>query len=272
MGNETVATYVIEGRKYDVVGCWDEETPQGRYDFYDVYDDRGQCQETDMGLTIHYHLTTKASTTHEQAAKFVKALRQRCLDLPFKTVSEVHDVQGDECDFNKATGSKRWLLIQARPWVSYKYDAAGRNPKTIRGEGDLNSEHPMPSKIVAFTAWPGDGCEAANIGLVFVPEIKAPALEGDRRGDHVAVKVGNPWLWNSFCKTGYSEDFAKAHLSVVAMLDAAEEIGKDIGVRLRVKDEGEYWETRDAAVLVGTEKIDAATRTLIGLTRKGAGK
>ena len=43
MGNCILATYLIGGGKYSVFGCWDEETPEGKYDFYDVHDEKGNC-------------------------------------------------------------------------------------------------------------------------------------------------------------------------------------------------------------------------------------
>ena len=42
MGNQIVATYEIDGRKVDVVGCWDDQTPDF-FDFYDLYDEHGTC-------------------------------------------------------------------------------------------------------------------------------------------------------------------------------------------------------------------------------------
>lgn len=42
-GNETITQYSIDGKLYDVVGCWDSETPEGEYDFYDLYDSEGHC-------------------------------------------------------------------------------------------------------------------------------------------------------------------------------------------------------------------------------------
>ena len=41
-GSEHVKTVVVMGIKVDIYGCWDEETPEGEYDFYDLYID-GQC-------------------------------------------------------------------------------------------------------------------------------------------------------------------------------------------------------------------------------------
>jgi len=38
MGDEIVATYYYNHKKYNIYGCWDEETPENQYDFYDIYD------------------------------------------------------------------------------------------------------------------------------------------------------------------------------------------------------------------------------------------
>jgi hypothetical protein len=37
MGNEQVATYYYQGLSFHVYGCWDKETPEGAFDFYDIY-------------------------------------------------------------------------------------------------------------------------------------------------------------------------------------------------------------------------------------------
>ncbi len=43
MGNELIAKYYINGKSYDVYGCWDKETAEGKFAFYDVYDFEGNC-------------------------------------------------------------------------------------------------------------------------------------------------------------------------------------------------------------------------------------
>lgn len=43
MGNELVATYRINGKKFSIFGCWDNDTPENEFDFYDVYDEDGTC-------------------------------------------------------------------------------------------------------------------------------------------------------------------------------------------------------------------------------------
>jgi len=45
MGNELLATFYILRKKYNVYGCWDKETPEQQFDFYDIYEDDGKTQE-----------------------------------------------------------------------------------------------------------------------------------------------------------------------------------------------------------------------------------
>lgn len=39
--NELLATYYILHRTFNVYGCYDKDTPEGEFDFYDVYEDFG---------------------------------------------------------------------------------------------------------------------------------------------------------------------------------------------------------------------------------------
>ena len=48
---------------------------------------RGERQQHDMGLTIHYHLA--ATGDEANARKLVQQLRQATLDLPFQHVGEI---------------------------------------------------------------------------------------------------------------------------------------------------------------------------------------
>lgn len=38
MGNELLAIYIIFGEEYKVYGCWDNDTPENEFDFYDIND------------------------------------------------------------------------------------------------------------------------------------------------------------------------------------------------------------------------------------------
>ena len=88
-----------------------------------------------------------------------------------------------------------------------------------------NGEHSLviPKDVIAFSTMPGYGCESAEFGL---------------------RKYGG-YSWEASCKTAYTEgdglNFLRCHLSVIAMLDHAQELGL-----LRwVDDEGGYWGRRD---------------------------
>jgi len=43
MGSEIVATHSVNGQAVVVYGCWDEDTPDEQYDFYDIYNTAGDC-------------------------------------------------------------------------------------------------------------------------------------------------------------------------------------------------------------------------------------
>lgn len=184
-----------------------------------------------MGLTIHYQLQS-ASRTPAKARQLVEQLRQRALDLPFKDVGEVVEIDGNSADFNKLgqDDPNRWLLIQAGQYLVRD----GRHYRIT------------PTKVIAFSTYPGDGSEEANFGLAIYPK----TIEID--GKKVRTNLGN-WSWSSFCKTQYAsnpevggvENFLRCHLAVVKLLDAAAEIG----FIKEVRDEGDYWEKRDIKAL-----------------------
>lgn len=184
-----------------------------------------------MGLTIHYQFHSDVSS-RSKAKQLVEQLRQKALDLPFKEVGEVMDVSGDGADFNKLgpDDPNRWLLIQAGQHI-------------YRGEQPFRI---APTQVIAFSTLPGDGAEQANFGLAMYP--KTIEVEGKR----IRTNLGN-WSWSSFCKTQYAsnpdcggiENFLRCHQVIVALLDAADQLG----ILKEVHDEGHYWEQRDAQAL-----------------------
>jgi hypothetical protein len=94
----------------------------------------------------------------------------------------------------------------------------------------------------------------------FRPIAESPEFKRDLKriltGKNHTVKADK--YWDSFCKTHYADDpeyggienFLRCHLNVVALLDKLMEIGFNVEVR----DEGEYWETRDVERLLGNLK------------------
>ena len=43
MDNQLIASIYLNHKTYDIYGCWDRETPENKFDFYDVYDEDGFC-------------------------------------------------------------------------------------------------------------------------------------------------------------------------------------------------------------------------------------
>ena len=195
-----------------------------------------------MGLTIHYSL--KARGGDAQARKLIHALHQTAQDLPFKELGPVVELSGDQCDFNKRDKDDplRWLLIQAGESVEI-----APQDRAMRGKGWHSYQRVQPLRIIGFKAWPGEGCEASNFGLC-----KFPAVV-ETEGGSVKTKLSG-WRWSSFCKTQYSSDpncggvpnFLQCHLTVIAMLDKA----KELGCLAEVNDEGDFWQKRDIKGLV----------------------
>ena len=186
-----------------------------------------------MGLTIHYELKS-AVASPEQARELVEQLRQAALDLAMSEVGEVMEFSGAASDFQTTEDdSLRWLLVQAR--------------RVLPMDGAYHFV--VPTRVFAFSAWPGEECEVANFGLALYPdtiESKAGALATGLSG----------WSWQSFCKTQYASNqnaggmanFVRCHVTMVRLLDHA----KAMGILEAVDDESHFWENRDVKALVET--------------------
>jgi hypothetical protein len=192
-----------------------------------------------MGLTIHYKL--KAKGTVAIARKLIETLHQQAHDLPFKEVGNIVDLVGDECDYEKRGQDDplRWMLIQAHGTVSISH---------LPGETKHSSHYVSPKRVIAFTAWPGKGCEESNFGLC-----QFPATITTERHGKIKTKLAG-WNFQAFCKSQYASDpncggvqnFLRCHLSVIAMLDKA----KQLGCLESASDEGGFWEQRNLQALV----------------------
>lgn len=194
-----------------------------------------------MGLTIHYSL--KARGSDALAREIINGLHQTAKDLPFKELGEMVELSGEECDFTKREKDDplRWLLIQAR--LSVELKGARHFGQEPRHKSYVDM---APVRIIAFTAWPGQGCEQSNFGLCEYPAV-VETTTGPLR-----TRVSG-WHWSSFCKTQYASNpncgglpnFLHCHLSVIAMLDKAQELG----CLECVNDEGGFWTKRDLPAL-----------------------
>lgn len=192
-----------------------------------------------MGLTIHYKLQAETQSA-TKARQLLDQLRGKALDLPFKEVGEIVEISGDNADFEKLDRDDPhwWLLIQAGQYLKH----------------DERHCRVTPQRVIAFSTWPGEGCEQANLGLAVYPKtIEVEDRSGSpHRMKKVRTNLGN-WSWSSFCKTQYAsnpecggvENFLRCHLAVVKLLDHAAELG----ILKEVSDEGEYFEKRDLQAL-----------------------
>jgi hypothetical protein len=192
-----------------------------------------------MGLTLHYQLTLTRRSA-DAAREVVQQMRQRALDLRFKEVGDFIEFSGPECDFTSRPEDDphRWLLIQS---------AADVQRQSL-------SYQVFPAHILAFTTWPGEGCEQANFGLCLYPShITVEDREArPQRRRRLATGLSG-WSWGSFCKTQYASDpryggvenFLRCHLLVIRMLDHA----RELGILQSVSDEGDYWQKRDIQAL-----------------------
>ena len=189
-----------------------------------------------MGLTIHWRFEAGMVST-ERATAIVEQLRQRALDMPLESVSELIELKGKECrrSEDRDEGHLDWLKTQATQPVDFEID------------GRTYGVMVEPKHMIAFNVRPGDGCEDANFGLCRYPKtikFKDRRLETGQHG----------WCWQSFCKTQYASNptwggmanFLRCHLSVVHLLDHA----KESGILKRINDEGDYWEKRDPEALI----------------------
>ncbi len=202
-----------------------------------------------MGLTIHYSFKAQGNTARAQA--LVHALHRAAQDLPLQGLSRVVELSEEQCDYQlRLPGDPlRWLLIQAQ---------------AVTQDGRFRAR---PLLVLAFTAWPGEGCEAANFGLCQYPSL----LETDEG----LVQTGlSDWRWSSFCKTQYAFDptqegilnFLRCHLNVICLLDKA----KAQGCLDRVSDEGGFWESRDLQALA--QRVGASHELLAILCRRLKGQ
>ncbi len=200
-----------------------------------------------MGLTIQYNLRA-GTTSVKQVKELVSKLRQRALDLPFTEVGELVELNGPACNLERCGSDDphRWLIIQAGQWVDRPAPRGGQYSYSVN-----------PTHIIAFSTWPGQGCEQANFGLCRYPATIKVETETGRYGRSVMQTLRTKlagWRWGSFCKTQYGsnpecgggENFLRCHLLVIRMLDHA----KSLGMLEYVDDEGGFWEQRDPKALV----------------------
>ena len=172
-----------------------------------------------MGLSLHYELRLPATLTSHEVNERLEALRAHAIRLRFERVSTLLEAPLEDStnDLERYLGV--WAAVMALPLKEDKPPKRG-DVATARG----------------FVVFPGRGCEAAGFGFLRRATRKGTAPE---------------WFWACSCKTQYASVvsdalFLACHTTLCALLDYARELG--IGVR--VDDEGYYWDTRDTTRLL----------------------
>src|SRR5258708_20172659 len=145
-----------------------------------------------MRLTIHYLF--KARGSDARARQLSKALLQDVQDLSFKKLGEIVEWSEDEGDSNQrvANDSLSWMITGLRRDVEIVSQRRVHNGKTHRAYVEVT-----PTRVIAFTTWPGQGCEGADFGLC-----KYPAVV-ETGGRMVRTRLSG-WSWGAYCKTQFA--------------------------------------------------------------------
>jgi hypothetical protein len=179
-----------------------------------------------MGLTISYKLRSIEQNI-DNIHKQVLALQNTAKDLGFMDVGEIVVLKDRECAIDMNDDGND-------PNIELKVHASEMTG--IGKGGKFSFRH--PSHIIGFTLIPGKGCSMADIGFSVYPD-----------GEQV-------WTWFGYCKTQYAsnpeygglENFITSHLKIIDLLDAAQAMG----IECDVTDNGNYWQSRDRALLAKT--------------------
>jgi len=174
-----------------------------------------------MGLTIHYKLRHPGALTAAQAEALVRTAHRRATALVRRrALTGISPVQPADLD---------------NPW-HHQFVLETRGNETRAHE-----VRPKPGWV--FTIDLGPGCESAVFGLGFYPE----TIRAGRRT--LSTGFGG-WRYSGFCKTEYAsrlgwENFRRCHLGVIDLAL----IWQKLGCEITIKDEGNYWPTRDKTKL-----------------------
>jgi hypothetical protein len=178
-----------------------------------------------MGLVISYQLSLPAASV-QQVREIMIALRTLSLQLPFAQVDDLIELQGEACSFDIEDLNDPHVFLKLR----------GVKPIEVAMNGFSWADS---TYLIGFDTLPGQGSESAAFGLA----------------THGPILAVNDWSWTGFCKTQYAsnpeyggiDNFVRCHLAIVHLLDEAVKLG----IQCSVTDQGNYWETRIIAELIG---------------------
>lgn len=198
-----------------------------------------------MGLTIHYRLTTPLAKPKD-LHRLVESLHQFALDLPFEEVGELTQWSARE---DATDDTDNWLKDQTTAFVD-----------------DNDCQYPvLPLHVIAFSTWPGNGCQPANFGFCLYPSFIYLDSQSSSGRRLATKRMG--WQWSSSCTTQYASDpkhggidhFLRCHLCVVKMLDCIKQSGL---ATVEAQDDGHFWERRDLKALA--QEVSAWNEIMAG--------
>lgn len=196
-----------------------------------------------MGLTVHANFKSNLSGIRA-IRQVMKQMRNICLDLPFKEVSDIVELTKNdfvEIDNNK-DHALRHLLLSGCAHIEYDRQRTG-NSISYR-DAQVYANH-----YIGFTIWPGEGSESMDIYLATYPktvDIKFEAFPWNNRRLKTNLKG---WSGHSFCKTQYASDpecggivnFIRCHITLITALEKMKELE---GIEIEIDDEGKYGPSR----------------------------
>jgi hypothetical protein len=193
-----------------------------------------------MGLTIHYELRLPGETTDASAVHHLQRLHDYAATLGSKGMCPVLTFDGAQL----SAPDEQWKGGTVE-WLFHVFTDVMRKHRDGVVE-DIEDRDRLAT--AAFVVYPGEGTESVTLGLVRPLLTEAPE---NLEYDDDETDIWRHWYWQSFCKTQYAstiseEHFLFCHRMVIDLLDEAKRIGFDVTVH----DEGQYWETRDAELLL----------------------
>jgi hypothetical protein len=208
-----------------------------------------------MGMHIWYALKLGEEATFEEAIEKIAELRRYAGTVGFRGAHDLPPVG----ELETGDGTEAWP-----PTYIVKRNLGKHREQSIA----------VPAiEWVGFPTMPGKGTESAYFGLARYPAIFRPTskqsqiitvtkthFDGsiepdptplDAPAEEVVVDARGWSSWSGWCKTQYAhrhglDHFMHCHLALIKLLDYA----KALGILDYVHDDGGYWDTRSADVLV----------------------
>ena len=144
-----------------------------------------------MGLTIHWDWHGPKS--RDEAQTVIEQLRQRALDLPFESVSEVVSFRGDDATFHRGAEEDEfgWLKVQASHIIWNDDYTTGWDCK--------------PRRLLALKLLVAPGSEPMEVILATYP--KTIQITDKNTGRRKRLRTGrHDWSGRGFTKTQYASD------------------------------------------------------------------